>query len=147
MKSCVTPARVGPEPDEVDLDIDLLKQVWQRDGEVSLGHFWQHCKSRGIGTTEEQRLALCALIKTDLRCRFERGQTVDVNRYLDRFPDLHRGTAESSASSMRNSASVKNVVIPRKLRLFVTAIQLGKSRSNRSCSITVFSARPQDCAL
>jgi len=90
MKSRVTQARDVGEPDGVDLDVDLLKQLWQRNGEVSLDRFWQSCKSRGAGTTEDQRLALCALIKADLRCRFERGQTVEVNRYLDCFPDLRQ---------------------------------------------------------
>ena len=31
---------------------------------------------------------LVGLIKSDLRCRFERGQTAEVTQYLDRFPDL-----------------------------------------------------------
>src|SRR5271157_2961226 len=88
MESRVTSVRDGGEPDGVDLDVDLLKQLWQRSGEVPLDRIWQSCKSRGAGTTEDQRLALCALIKADLRCRFERGQTVEVNRYLDCFPDL-----------------------------------------------------------
>src|SRR5512135_3403700 len=94
MHSRVTASRDCGELDEVDLDVDLLKQLWQRDGEVSLDHFWQHCKSRKSGTAEEQRLALCALIKTDLRCRFERGQTVEVNRYLDLFPVLRQGDSQ-----------------------------------------------------
>jgi serine/threonine protein kinase len=90
MKSRIAPARDGGELDRLDLDVDLLKQLWQRHGEVALDRFWQYCKSHGTGTRQEQHLALCSLIKTDLRCRFERGQTVEVNRYLDCFPDLRQ---------------------------------------------------------
>ena len=36
----------------------------------------------------DRRAHLVALIKADLRCRFERGQTAEVADYLDRFPDL-----------------------------------------------------------
>ncbi len=90
MKSFLASARVRNGLDQVDRDVNLLAEEWQRHGEVSLERFWQNCNARGTGGLLDRLEHLVALIKSDLRCRFERGQTADVAYYLDRFPDLHQ---------------------------------------------------------
>jgi hypothetical protein len=89
MKSFLVSAAVSG-PDRVDRDVHLLEQQWQRHGEVSLERFWQNCKAKGTGSLLDQLAHLAALIKSDLRCRFERGQTAEAADYLDRFPELRQ---------------------------------------------------------
>lgn len=90
MKSFLASARAGNGLDRVDRDVDLLEEQWQRHGEVSLERFWQNCKAKDTGSLLDRLAHLVALIKSDLRCRFERGQTAEVAHYLDRFPDLRQ---------------------------------------------------------
>ena len=90
MKSFVASARAGHGPDRVDRDVDLLEEEWQRHGEVSLERFWQNDRAKDSGSLLDRLTHLAALIKSDLRCRFARGQTAAVAQYLDRFPDLHQ---------------------------------------------------------
>ena len=90
MKSFLASARAGNGLDRVDRDVDLLEEQWQRHGEVSLERFWQNCKAKDTGSVLDRLAQLVALIKSDLRCRFERGQTAEVAHYLDRFPDLRQ---------------------------------------------------------
>jgi serine/threonine protein kinase len=90
MKSLLVSARARNGLDQVDRDVDLLEKQWQRHGEVSLERFWQNCKAKDTGSLLDRLAHLVALIKSDLRCRFERGQTAEVAHYLDRFPDLRQ---------------------------------------------------------
>ncbi|MGO8902628.1 MAG: serine/threonine protein kinase [Isosphaeraceae bacterium] len=90
MKSFLASARAGNGLDRVDRDVDLLEEQWRRHGEVSLERFWQNCKAKDTGSLLDRLAHLVALIKSDLRCRFERGQTAEVAHYLDRFPDLRQ---------------------------------------------------------
>jgi len=90
MKSLLASARAGNGLDRVDRDVNLLEEQWQRHGEVSLERFWQNCKAKDTGSLLDRLAHLAALIKSDLRCRFERGQTAEVAHYLDRFPDLRQ---------------------------------------------------------
>ena len=90
MKSFLASARAGNVLDRVSRDVDLLEEEWQRHGEVSLERFWQKCKAKDSGSLLDRLGHLVALIKSDLRCRFERGQTAEVVDYLDRFPDLRQ---------------------------------------------------------
>ncbi len=90
MKSLLASARVSTEPDQVGRDVDLLEEEWQRHGEVSLDRFWHICKTRVKKGVSDRLGHLAALIKADLRCRFERGQKVEVAGYLDQFPELRQ---------------------------------------------------------
>ena len=90
MKSFLASARAGNGLDLVDRDVNLLKERWQRHGEVSLEQFWQSCNANDSASLLDRVAHLVALIKSDLRCRFERGQTAEVAHYLDRFPELHQ---------------------------------------------------------
>ena len=90
MKSFLASARAGNGLDRVDRDVDLLEEQWQRHGEVSLERFWENCKAKDTGSLLDRLAHLVALIKSDLRCRFERGQIAEVAHYLDRFPDLRQ---------------------------------------------------------
>ncbi len=90
MKSLLASARAGNGLERVDRDVGLLEEQWQRHGEVSLERFWQNCKAKDTGSLVDRLVHLAALIKADLRCRFERGQTAEVVHYLDRFPDLRQ---------------------------------------------------------
>jgi serine/threonine protein kinase len=88
MKSFLASARALNGPDRVDRDVHLLEQQWQRHGEVSLEQFWRNCKAKVTGSLIDPLAHLAALVKCDLRCRFERGQTAEAAHYLDRFPEL-----------------------------------------------------------
>ena len=90
MKFFLASARAGSGLDRMDRDVDLLEEQWRRDGEVSLERFWQNCEAKDTGSLLDRLAHLVALIKSDLRCRFERGQTAEVAHYLDRFPDLRQ---------------------------------------------------------
>jgi serine/threonine protein kinase len=74
--------------ERVERDVKRLEEQWARDGDVSLERFWDQC-SAGTGSDPAGACAhLGALIKADLRCRFERGETAQVTDYLGRFPVL-----------------------------------------------------------
>ncbi|MGC8638462.1 MAG: serine/threonine protein kinase [Isosphaeraceae bacterium] len=75
----------------VDRHVALLLEQWQRDGEVNLLEFWRDCQADRPATPEDELELLSALIKTDLRCRIERGMSVEIEDYLDPFPELRRG--------------------------------------------------------
>ncbi len=90
MKSLLASARKANGLDRVGYDVNLLEEEWQRRGEVSLERFWQNCTAKDSKSLLDRLSHLVALIKSDLRCRFERGQTAEVADYLDRFPDLHQ---------------------------------------------------------
>ena len=88
MKSLLASARSLGGQDRVDRDVKLLEEQWQRDGEVSLERFWHHCRVRAGQDPDGRARDLSALIKADLRCRFERGQTAEISDYLGCFPAL-----------------------------------------------------------
>jgi serine/threonine protein kinase len=91
MKSLLASARSVRELDRVDRDVQLLEEQWQRHGEVSLERFWQDLRDQGgSGRSEGHLVHLGALVKADLRCRFERGQSPEVARYLALFPELRQ---------------------------------------------------------
>lgn len=90
MKSFLASARAGNGLDRMDRDVELLEEQWQRYGEVSLERFWQNCKAKDTGSLLDRLAHLVTLIKSDLRCRFERGQRAEVAHYLDRFPELRQ---------------------------------------------------------
>src|SRR5208282_6082918 len=97
MKSLLASARAGSGLDRVDRDVDLLEEQWRRHGEVSLERFWQNCKAKDTGSLLDRLAHLVALIKSDLRCRFERGQTARLPTTSTAFPIFARLTAVSSA--------------------------------------------------
>ncbi len=88
MKSRVESARAVDGLDRVDRAVQLLEDEWKRHGEVHLERFWGN--QRGVLATDaESELALLvALIKADLRRRFERGESPTAHSYLERFPEL-----------------------------------------------------------
>jgi serine/threonine protein kinase len=91
MKSFLASARSVGELDRVDLDVQLLEEQWQRHGDVSLERFWQDRRAWQTGKTADSQLVhLGALIKADLRCRFDRGQNPEVGEYLATFPELRQ---------------------------------------------------------
>jgi serine/threonine protein kinase len=90
MKSFLASARSQAGLDRVDRDVRTLEEEWQREGDVSLERFWQDRRAPGSDSGDSELVRLGALIKADLRCRFERGQTPAVAEYLDRFPELRR---------------------------------------------------------
>lgn len=88
MKSFLASARSLSGLDRVDRDVRLLEEEWQRHGDVAFERFWQRLRDPGTEDRDSELTRLGTLIKTDLRCRFERGQIPAVAEYLDRFPDL-----------------------------------------------------------
>jgi serine/threonine protein kinase len=81
-------AAIGEPP----LSLQRLRSVASRFEEA-----WQHAASVDLGKylpppgDPERRAYLLELIKTDLRCRWQRGQAVGLEYYLEKFPEL--GTA------------------------------------------------------
>ncbi len=98
MKSLLATARHASGLDRVSRDVDRLRTEWQRHGDVSLEQFWQNCEAEDSESLLDRIARLAALIKSDLRCKFERGQTAEVTDYLERFPDL--GQAHSRIISL-----------------------------------------------
>jgi serine/threonine protein kinase/tetratricopeptide (TPR) repeat protein len=90
MKSFLASARSQAGLDRVDRDVRSLEEEWQREGDVSLDRFWQDRRNPGDDPGDSELVRLSALIKADLRCRFERGQTPAVTEYLANFPELRQ---------------------------------------------------------
>src|SRR4051794_13529988 len=67
--------------DGLDRAVRVFEEEWRR-GEPALERHWGRSHARGPIAT------LAALVKSDLRCRFERGQRPTVADYLARFPEL-----------------------------------------------------------
>ena len=68
--------------------MQLLEEEWSRHGDVELKRFWtEQQRVQSFGSVDSLGL-LVELIKADLRCRFDQGQTPTVAAYLERFPEL-----------------------------------------------------------
>ncbi len=90
MKSLLASIRDGEGIDRVDHAVQLLEDEWRRHGDVRLERLWKEQKPLFASEACESIVLLSELIKTDLRCRFARGQTPAVADYLARFPELDR---------------------------------------------------------
>jgi serine/threonine protein kinase len=88
MNSGLASVRAAGGLDRVNRAVRLLEDEWQRHGEVQLREFWVHARIQGPVDSDEARALLVELLKTDLRCRFEKGQTPTVAEYLAQFPEL-----------------------------------------------------------
>jgi serine/threonine protein kinase len=87
MKSRIASVRAAGGLDRVDRVVQLLEDEWQRCGKVQLERFWT--QEYGQSITSADALGLLAeLIKVDLRCRFERGETPTAAAYFELFPEL-----------------------------------------------------------
>jgi serine/threonine protein kinase len=67
--------------------LDRLESAYRESGTADLG---QHLPPEGDSL---HRLALEELVKSDLHCRWARGEAVQVEDYLNRFPELGRDRA------------------------------------------------------
>jgi serine/threonine protein kinase len=74
--------------DRLDQVVQVLEQEWSRHGDVELKRFWSEQKRVQSFASIESLGLLVELIKTDLRCRFDQGQTPTVAAYLEQFPEL-----------------------------------------------------------
>lgn len=88
MESLLASARSLVGLDRVDRAVRKLEDEWQRRGAVPLEQFWKDCEEGNSDDDEEALVLLGALIKADLRCRFERDQSPAAADYLERFPEL-----------------------------------------------------------
>lgn len=98
MKSLLASVRSVGGLDRVDHAVQWLEDEWRKHGEVSLERVWSEQKGLFESAADESVVVLAELIRTDLRCRFARGQTPAVADYLKRFPDL--GRADSRVLSL-----------------------------------------------
>src|SRR5262245_17879939 len=98
MKSLLSLARSTSAHERVDRDVQLFEDEWRQNGEASLDRYWEQCRTRNGGDPETDRYLLAALIKADLRCRYERGDSPPAAEYLARFEDLR--AAKSRAVSL-----------------------------------------------
>ena len=88
MKSRLGSVRPAGGLDRVNRAVQLLEDEWQRHGEVQLADFWTEARGHGAVDSVSAVGLLAELVKTDLRCRFEKGQTPAVAEYLEQFPEL-----------------------------------------------------------
>lgn len=88
MKSLLASVRAGGGLDRVDHAVQWLEDEWRRHGDVPLDQL-RHEHRRLLESASSDPVGVLAeLIRTDLRCRFARGQTPTVASYLERFPEL-----------------------------------------------------------
>jgi serine/threonine protein kinase len=84
-----TSSRAGGALARLDLDVRRLEEHWRQGREVSLERFWRDCSAPPARRLrDEDAVRLGALIKADLRCRFERGDSATIADYLGDFPEL-----------------------------------------------------------
>ncbi len=88
MKSLLASIRAPGGLDRVDHAVQLLEDEWRKHGEVPLERLWAEQKRLLESDADQSIVLLSELIKTDLQCRFARGQTPAVADYLVRFPEL-----------------------------------------------------------
>jgi serine/threonine protein kinase len=89
MKSLLASVRAVGGLDRVDHAVQLLEDEWRKHGDVPLGRLWTDQKRLLESQSDEPIILLAELIRTDLRCRFARGQAPAVADYLGRFPELN----------------------------------------------------------
>jgi serine/threonine protein kinase len=88
MKSRPASARPGGGLDRVDSAVQLLEEEWRRYGDVRLEKFWaDHIRDGAVDPTDSL-VYLAALIKADLKLRFDQGQIPTAAGYLLAFPEL-----------------------------------------------------------
>jgi serine/threonine protein kinase len=90
MKSLLAPTRSPGGLEHVDRAVRLFEEKWRQHGGVSLERYCKDCKVQEHGEPVEEFVLLGALVKADLRCRFERGQTPVAAEYIQRFPELYQ---------------------------------------------------------
>jgi serine/threonine protein kinase len=98
MNSRAASVRAAGGLDRVDRAVQLLEDEWRRHGEVQLDSFWMEQVRTKAVAPDESLGVLAALIKADLRQRYDLGQTPAVTGYLERFPELR--TAHSQVLSL-----------------------------------------------
>lgn len=98
MKSRLASVRAAGGLDRVDRAVELLEDEWRRHGEVRLESFWTEQQCIEDAESADSLGMLAALVKVDLRRRFDLGETPAVADYLERFPELR--TADSRVLSL-----------------------------------------------
>ena len=88
MISLLASVRAGGGLDRVDHAVQLLEDEWRKNGEVPLERLWAEQKRLVEPDAGGSIVMLTELVRTDLRCRFARGQTPTVAGYLAQFPEL-----------------------------------------------------------
>jgi len=88
MKSRLASVRTDGGLDRVDRAVQLLEEEWRRHGEVRLETFWAGQNRGGAAGPVDSLGLLAALVKADLRLRYDQGQTPTAAGYLQRFPEL-----------------------------------------------------------
>jgi serine/threonine protein kinase len=88
MKSGLASVRAAGGLDRVNCTVKLLEDEWQQHGDVQLRDFWVRARSDGAFDSDTAPGLLAELVKADMRCRFENGQTPAVAEYFEQFPEL-----------------------------------------------------------
>jgi len=88
MKSRLASVRAEGGLDRVDRAVQLLEEEWRRHGDVRLENFWADQNRGGAAGPVDSLGFLAALVKADLRLRYDQGQTPTTGSYLDQFPEL-----------------------------------------------------------
>jgi serine/threonine protein kinase len=88
MKSRLASVRPSGGLDRVDSAVQLLEEEWRRNGDVRFEKFWADQIRNGAVDSTDSLVLLTALIKADLRVRFDQGQSPTADGYLRTFPEL-----------------------------------------------------------
>ena len=88
MKSLLAPVRSVRGPNRVDLAVECVEDEWRRNGHADVNRIWTEQK-QSLRLDEGESVAFLAeLIKADLRCRYERGESPSVTGYLNSYKEL-----------------------------------------------------------
>ncbi len=83
MKSLLASVRAVGGLDRVDHAVQLLEDEWRTARRCPAGALLDGAEARPrVGRRSNRSVLLAELIKTDLRCRFARGQTPDGRRII-----------------------------------------------------------------
>ncbi|MHB1556556.1 MAG: protein kinase domain-containing protein [Isosphaeraceae bacterium] len=98
MKPLLASVRVAGGPDRVGHVVQLLEEEWRKHGDVPLARRWVE-QQRHLGPDGPDRIVLLReMVRTDLRCRYARGQSPTIADYLEQFPAL--GEADTRVLSL-----------------------------------------------
>ncbi len=98
MKPFLASVRAAGGHDRVGHVVQLLEEEWRKHGDVPLASRWVE-QQRHLGPDGPDSLVLLAeMVRTDLRCRFARGQSPTIADYLEQFPAL--GEADTRVLSL-----------------------------------------------
>lgn len=88
MKSLLASVRTAGGHDRVGHAVQLLEEEWRKHGDVPLARRWVEQQRHVAPDGTDSIVLLAEMVRTDMRCRFARGQSPTMADYLGQFPAL-----------------------------------------------------------